>query len=397
MGVSRRQTVLLASFYGCYFAALGSWLPYWPVYLHSIGFNLQQIGWLTAIALGVKVVAPLFWGQLADRVGRYRVTIVATLLTSASFTLFFFSRDFDEMAWVTAVYNFCNSGPMALVETTTLEVVSGQDGAYGKIRRWGSVGFIVTSFGVGWLLDRTQPALLLPIIWGWLVVGAMLSLLVPQQSTTASATTTTGPAVTTPVSWSPWYHPSAPWFYLAAMAMQFSHGAYYGFMSLHLQQHGFSATAIGLLWTLGVVAEIVLMSYSSRLLGRWGIVPVLSLSLLMAVLRWSMYAMPPTWSLLLAGQLLHAFTFAAFHIASVRWIYHHSSPAARATAQAWYASLAYGVGGSLGLAAAGSLFADRGAATLFLVMACVASLGWLASRRVTDTPPVTNSSCKPRN
>ncbi|MBF0124693.1 MAG: MFS transporter [Magnetococcales bacterium] len=364
----------MASFYGCYFAALGSWLPYWPIYLHSIGFDLRQIGWLTAVALGVKVVAPLFWGYWADRSCRYTVTLVATLLTSGTFVLFFFNSDFQSLLWVTALYHFCNSGPMALVEVTTLEAVAGQGDAYGKIRRWGSVGFIVTSFGVGWLLDQTQPTLLLPIILGWLLAGVLLAIVMPKTAKSDSTTTH--------VVLSPWYHPSAGWFYWATMAMQFSHGAYYGFMSLHLQQHDFSRTAIGLLWTLGVVAEIVMMSHAPWLLNRLGVVPALSVSLLMAVLRWSMYALPPLWPLLVAGQLLHAFTFAAFHIAAVRWIYDHADPASRATAQAWYASLSYGVGGSLGLATAGYLFAETGASSLFLTMALVAALGWLASRRV---------------
>ncbi|MEO5368066.1 MAG: MFS transporter, partial [Magnetococcus sp. WYHC-3] len=175
--------------------------------------------------------------------------------------------------------------------------------------------------------------------------------------------------------------PGVRWFLLAGVLMQFSHSGYYGFFSLHLEANGFSPTAIGGLWTLGVAAEVLVMARSARLLQTLGVSALLWGSLALAALRWGIFASTLWLPLLLLGQVLHAFTFAAFHVGAVRRNHDIAAPGQRAAAQAWYSALSFGIGGGVGGVVSGLLYDALGAGAVYGCMSVAAALGVLASRR----------------
>ncbi|MBF0428112.1 MAG: MFS transporter [Magnetococcales bacterium] len=362
----------IAGFYACYFAVIGVWIPYWPLYLTNLGYGAETIGLLTALTQWIRIPGPPLWGRLADRTSRHTVIIFSCFAAFAAFCLFFFGSGLLWVVMATILYSIFHTGPLSLTDATAMELSSQRHWDYGKLRLWGSWGFILFSLGVGPLTDWGGMGFV-PITIALLLLGnAFFTLWLPRSNPVVKSET--------PVPHL-FARPDTRWFYGSALLMQFSHGGYYGFMSLHLQHQGYSLTAIGLLWAIGVFAEVGLMILSGRLLARFGVLRMLTFSLLMAALRWSLYSITIELSVLIVAQLLHAFTFAAFHIASVRRVHEIASIQERATAQGWLAALSYGAGGGLGMAISGLLFNRMGYEAMFFLMSLAALFGVMASHR----------------
>lgn len=367
----------LQGFYACNFAVLGVWIPYWPLYLSSLGYHAATIGLLLSLALAIKLLGPPLWGSLADRGSRYRVIVGTSFAAWLTSGLFFFGDNLVLLLCGTLSFSLFQNAQLSLVEATTLETIHRHGGQqanmdYGRIRLWGSWGFILLALGLGPLIDVWHISLVPWVLSLLLLASALLSLALPQAEIRPPQKESS-PGL--------FEQPSVRWFYLTALLMQFSHGAYYGFMSLHLESDGFSGTAIGFFWTVGVVAEVFLLRHSGPLLIRFGVSQILIGSIFLAMVRWSLYTIPPTWPILLVGQCLHAFTFGAFHVAAVRRTFEMAPHARRSTAQAWYTALSYGLGGGLGILICGHLYDKIGGEALFMLMAGSATLGILAANR----------------
>lgn len=341
--------------------------------MSSLGHPPEDIGLLIALALAIKLFGPPIWGPLADRGSRRLVLIGTSFAAWISSWLFFLSDTLSILIIGALLYSFFQNAQLSLVEATTLETVDRYAGDYGKIRLWGSWGFIVLAFGLGLATDIWGLSLVPWVLTLLLMGSAFISLTLPEAESKPAKNAKNNL----------FSKPSVRWFYATCLLMQFSHGTYYGFMSIHLANYGFSRTAIGMLWALGVISEVFLMSHSKNLLSYFGVSRVISLSLFLALVRWSLYATPPWWPFLILGQILHAFTFGSFHIASVRRTFEMAPLASRATAQAWYSALSFGLGGGVSLLLSGYLYEKVGAELLFVLMAFMASLGLLTANRAT--------------
>ncbi|MBF0271619.1 MAG: MFS transporter [Magnetococcales bacterium] len=365
----------IAGFYACYFAVVGVWIPYWPLHLASLGYGAQSIGLLTALSQWIRIPAPPLWAAWADRGSRNTVILATCVGALGSFCLFFVDSGPLWILAVTVVYSIFHTGPLALTDATAMELAVAHRWDYGQLRLWGSWGFILCSLGVGPLSDRV----------GLEVVPVVIALLLG-----ATVLCATGmPRMPVPRGeriplTTLFARHDVRWFYFSAAMMQFSHGGYYGFMSLHLQQHDFNRTTIGLLWAVGVLAEVLLMNRSQAILARFGVARLLTFSLLVATIRWTLYATTTEIILLACAQLLHGFTFGTFHVSSVRRVHDFAPPRARATAQGWLSALSYGMGGGLGMALSGVIFQRFGHAAMFLTLALAALIGTLASQRAAN-------------
>ncbi|MBF0614889.1 MAG: MFS transporter [Magnetococcales bacterium] len=362
----------LIGFYATYFAVVGVWIPYWPLHLTSLGVTPQTIGLLTALTQWMRIPAPPGWGYVADRGSRYNVVVLTCTGSLVSFGLFFLDTRLDWILGVTILYSLFHAGPLALTDATAMELSVKHHWDYGQLRLWGSWGFILCSLGLGPISDQLGLQTIPMVILLLLLANLLCALRLPRTPNHAGQHT----SIRTLFA-----RADVKWFYFSATLMQFSHGGYYGFMSLHLQQHGFSRTLIGLLWAVGVVAEVVLMSRSRTLLDRVGVTRLLTFSLLLAAVRWSVYATTTEWIWLGAAQLLHAFTFGAFHVASIRRVHDLAPIQARGTAQGWLGALSYGLGGGVSMALSGLVLERFGHETMFAMLALAALFGTLASWR----------------
>lgn len=364
----------LSGFYFFYFAALGALVPFWGLYLQDLGYTPLAIGQLMAIIMGTKLVAPNIWGWIADHTG-YRMPIVrlASLLSVIVFLGVFWAEGFWQLALVMSLFTFFWNASIPLAEAVTFNHLGTQLHRYASIRLWGSIGFILTVAALGKALEWTDTGLVPQVVLA-IFVGIWLSSLVMPEAGAVHHEDQGGHILRLVL------RPEVLAFFFACFMMQASHGAYYAFYSIYLQDHGYSKTLIGGLWALGVVIEVLVFLVMHHLLQRFGARRVLMASLALGVLRWLLIGAFPDWLwLLVFAQLLHAATFGSFHASSIHLVHHYFIGRYQGRGQALYSSLSYGAGGAAGSLLSGYLWADSGPMFTFGVSAGASLLGLLAA------------------
>lgn len=366
----------LSGFYFFYFAALGVLVPYWGLYLQWQGFNAQEIGELTAIFLGARIVAPNIWGWVADHHGqRMKIVRATSLISIIIFSAILFNNSYLWIAVVMLFFSFFWNATLPQFEANTLQHLGQQSHHYSKIRLWGSIGFIVTVTVLGMLFEtisvEAMPiALIITLTGMWLI-----SLSVPE-STIEHLNDDPRPL----------RHllkqPAVLAFFTICFLSLLSHGPYYTFYTIYLEQHGYNRTLIGQLWALGVVAEIVVFLLMHHWLPRFGIRLVLIVSLILSTLRWLVIGFfPDNLTLLLFAQLLHAASFGSFHAAGIAWVHRHFIGKNQARGQALYSSAGFGAGGVLGSLLSGYLWVSPGPTMTFLMAAAMTFIATLIAIR----------------
>jgi MFS transporter, PPP family, 3-phenylpropionic acid transporter len=358
----------LALFYFAFFVYAGVYVAYFPAYLAWRGLGAAEIAWVIALPPFVRVIAPPAWGWLADRSGWQRgIVVLSCVANTACFALMPLAAGFGAIAWLIAGTSALAAAAMPLVETITLGALAGRAGGYGPIRLWGSIGFIVAVLAGGaWLDLRSVEALPAALaLCSALCVAAALCLPAGARHAAAQA----APLVVSR---------AAQAVLAAGFCMSLAHGALYAFLTLHLQAEGYSGAAIGLFWTVGVLAEIVVFLYLPALFRRFALSAILMASFACAVLRFLaigwLSALP---AVLLCAQLLHAATFGSFHAASVAAIHRVFPAAAHARGQTLFSSVCYGAGAAVGALLAGWAWEAAGPGLAFSLSAAAALVGLL--------------------
>jgi len=354
----------LSSFYLCYFATLGAFIPYWSLYLKENGFNPAEIGQLSALLVGTKIIAPNLWGWIGDHTRKnLRIIRWTSFFAALLFAGFLAIHSYMEFAWLTIGFSFFWNAPLPLYEATTLSHLQAEAHRYSRIRLWGSVGFILTVVGVGKLLD-SQPILLLPIMITGLLAFTWLTTLVTPESRSVSHDH--NPARIASII----KKPEVLAFLLVYILVQFAHAPYYVFYSIYLKEHLYSTTTTGLLWSLGVIAEIVLFLFMKGLLKRYSLRGILLTSLIFAILRWVLIGgYVENLGLLIFAQLLHAATFGGTHIAAIHFVHRFFDHQHQAKGQALYHSLSFGLGGMLGSLFSGQYWEPLGSHAIYSIAA----------------------------
>lgn len=358
----------LSGFYFFYFATLGVFLPYWSLYLKDIGFNAVQIGEMSALMVGTKIVAPNIWGWIADHTGRsLRVIRVSSFFAACFFAGYFFDQSYIWFALVTLLFSFFWNASLPQFEAVTLFHLKENSHRYSHIRLWGSVGFIVTDLMVGYCLDFFSLALL-PMVILPLLVGIWLSALItPEIRATPHAND---------------HHrvmhilakPEILAFFAVYMLLQMSHGPYYVFYSIFLSDYRYTSAETGGLWALGVIAEVGLFLVMHFFLRRFRLRSILLFSLYFSFCRWLMIAwgVQNLW-IMVTAQILHAVSFGSSHIAAIHLVHHYFGGRHQGKGQALYSSMSFGLGAMLGSLISG-FYWDRYGGTMVFTAAAVISL-----------------------
>lgn len=359
----------LSGFYFFYFASLGALLPFWGLYLKNRGFSPAEIGELMAVVMATKLIAPNIWGWIADHSGR-RMPIVrlASLLSVITFAGVFYVTGYWDLALVMMLFSFFWNASLPQFEAVTMSYLGDRIREYSRIRLWGSIGFILAVVGLGYFVDELGIGLV-PQVVLWLYVGILLnSLVVPERGAVI-------PQHEQESIIQVLKRPEILAFLAACFLMQASHSAYYAFYSIFMEQHGYSSSAIGQLWALGVIAEVLIFLVMHRMLEHWGARLVLFASLVIAVVRWILVgSAPETLILVLLAQTMHAATFGTFHAAAIHLVHHYFVGRHQGRGQALYSSISFGAGGAFGSLLSGYLWTSISPVSIFWVAAGYAGL-----------------------
>jgi MFS transporter, PPP family, 3-phenylpropionic acid transporter len=358
-----------------YFACLGFFNPYAPLWFQSLGFSTLAIGTIVSLQSWTRVFAPYAWSWFGDHSGhRVRLMRLAAIGALAGALALWGTRSYAAVAVATVVIFGFNAGIVPLSEAALsrhLQTAQGMDaGRYGRVRVWGSIGFIVTVLAGGWTLEAagisTFPYLV-ALLYAALL-GATLRL--PDTRDTAHHDEPAQPI------WPMLRQPEVAWFFVSVFFTVLAHTSAYAFLSLYMVSLGYGKAAVGGLWAMSVVFEIVFFWYQGHWFDRLSPRGWLKLASAIAALRFAATAGAAQWVIVLAvAQASNAITFAGHHAACTAILHRHFPGRLRGRGQALYATLGYGLSGVIGGVGGGWLISAYGFPAAFWAGTVAALLG----------------------
>ncbi len=360
----------LSIFYLFFFSALGSFVPYWSLYLEYLKFSPAEIGELMAIAMASKIIAPYLWGWLADHSGqRIQIIRFTAFLSALVFAGIFIQQDYYWVALVMACFGFFWNACLPLFEGLTLNYLGDNTVEYSHIRIWGSIGFIIAVVSLPFAFNLYSYGIIPIILFICLILMTLATFLVADKSYPITSYSQKN-------IWEMTRQPIVIAFLVVCTLQVASHGTYYTFFSIYLKDHGYSSEMIGWMWALGVIAEIILFMVMHRILKRYNAGILLALALLGTALRWLLlaYYVDIFWILLLV-QILHAISFGLFHAAAIHLVHDLFPEQLQSRGQALYAGLCFGIGGVVGNLLSGYGWESIGAIDTFLLSGVIALAG----------------------
>jgi len=360
----------LAAFYFAYFAHAGAFVPYFTLWLAARELTAAQIAVVMAMPQVARIFAPALWGWLADRSGAGRaIVLFSGMALVVGYLALHAVHAFTGVALVMLALSVLAAGALPIVEMITFSTLEGRSGQYGPVRLWGSIGFILGVLGLGAWLDHRPVATVLDWVLALAVISFMVSFALPTIATPPPARE--GVRLGAVIRRS-----DVIAFFGACFCMSVAHGAMYAFYSIYLEASGYPKTLIGALWTLGVVAEILVFLCLPQILRQFGLRGLLLASFVCAAARflaigWGAGSL----AVLVAAQLLHAATFGTFHAAAVAAVHRFFPGALAARGQALYSSIGFGLGGAVGILLAGWTWEALGPAPSFTISAAFGLAG----------------------
>ena len=349
----------LSGFYFFYFASLGVLVPYWSLYLKSLGYSSLTIGSLVAILPATKLIAPYIWGWLADHTRRSMLIIrLSSILSLLCFLLVFVDQQLWWLMVAMFLFSFFWNATLPQFEAMTLNHLGDDAHKYSMVRLWGSLGFIVIAVLMGDLIDGYGEGSIPQVVLACFILISVTSFMVPEKLNTPHP------------DHSPIWHvirqPKVLAFLIACFLMLFSHGPYYTFYTIYLEEHGYSSQIIGILWAVGVIAEVVIFLLMHHLLPVFGARKLLLFSFALTTLRWLLIGFyVDNLTILFAAQLIHAFSFGVFHAVGISLVHDYFTGSHQGRGQALYSSVSFGAGVAAGSLVSGLVWDGLGAAWLF--------------------------------
>jgi PPP family 3-phenylpropionic acid transporter len=352
------------------FLFLGGYGNFFPLWLGDLGWSDPSIGWLEAMRYACLLIFPLLWGRLADRWGdSVRTLKWVTFGSAVAFLPVLVLGDVLGLTITLFLFFAFRVGLVPNTDSVTISHVSHTGGEYGKIRVWGSAGFIIGGFLLGFLIDRFGRDVVpvpLAILLGltWLVTVRMA----PERRSESLTKGRRRGALEL------LRDPRLKALYLITFLSRLASQGLFAFLPLHLQALGVSDALMPLYWSAGVVSEIVLIRAAPRLFSSWSNRAVLGLCLIACVAQYALTSIVEDRWVLLLVMVLHGLTFGVWYVTSVLHIGEVADPSERSTAQGLFQMVGFGLGGILSSVAAGYLYQAGQGRLLFGVAAVLAVL-----------------------
>ena len=363
------------SFFFLYFAYVGLVSPYASLFFLDRGFSVIEIAVLMSMLQITRIVGPFSWGWLSDYLSdRIRIIRFCACLAAVTFLCIFFLHSYIAFfIWMFALHTILSS-LMPLGESATVHALfkdNSFDKRYGRLRLWGSIGFIAMVLFAGELFQR-KGIELYPIVGAVILIFLALVTFRLHEPKMERRKMVKGELLIV------LFNPDVRWFLLSGFFMIFAHAALYVFYSLYLADLGYDKFQIGLFWALGVGAEVIFFYFQSKVLSRLDAEVILQIAFGIGVFRFILIAFfPVTWVLILA-QLMHAGTFGAHHSAATKLLQRWFTGPLQARGQALMATVSYGLGGTLGGLVAGWLWEAAQPRNVFVMAALACGLAGMA-------------------
>ncbi|MEO3474689.1 MFS transporter [Roseomonas sp. CAU 1739] len=339
------------------FGAVGVMMPFIPPLMAAAGLSAGQVGGVLATGAAVRLVAGPVGGRVADALGRPRAVMAGgALIAALAACLYGIAQDLPGLLAANLLMAMGFASVVPLGDALALRAAREEGWDYGRVRALGSVAFIITAGAGGWLAERAGAGSVAWLLAGAMATAGLAALAVPVARVPARRG---GGAFRAVVAL-----PEFRRILLVAGLIQGSHAAYYAFGSIHWEQAGVPATVIGLLWSWSVVAEVALFAWGRGLADRLGPRGLALVAAGAGLIRWGITAQTVALPALVVAQALHALTFGAMHLATMRVMQQAIPPAVAGTAQTL---LAAGIGAVMMVATllAGQAYAVFGAAVFW--------------------------------
>jgi len=367
------------SFFFLYFAYVGLVSPYASLFFLERGFNVIEIAVLMSMLQITRIVGPFSWGWLSDYLSN-RVGIIrfcACLAALVFVCIFFLNSYVAFFVWMFVLHTILSS-LMPLGESATVHALfkdNSFDKRYGRLRLWGSIGFIAMVLVAGEVFQR-QGIELYPIVGMIVLILLALITFLLHEPKMERRKMVKGELLVV------LFNPDVRWFLLSGFFMIFAHAALYVFYSLYLSNLGYNKFQIGLFWALGVFAEVIFFYFQSKVLSRLDAEVVLQASFGVGVVRFALIALYPLTPVLIFAQILHAGTFAAHHSAATKLLQRWFTEPLQARGQALMATISYGLGGTLGGLCAGWIWDTFQPRDVFVMSALACGLAGMAIQKL---------------
>ncbi|MDY0361250.1 MAG: MFS transporter [Desulforegulaceae bacterium] len=357
--INNKNKLNISVQYFIYFSILGVFLPYFNLYCHKIGFSGFEIGAISSLKTFSTIIFPLLWGFFADKFSiRKKIFIIVNLMSSIFWGLFIFTTDYYFMMVVMFFYSLFHAPIVSFLETFTVEILGKDKNNYGKIRLWGSIGFVISVFSTGYISDKIGIFSVVYMIFSGSLIHFFLSFKIPETEKEKKQINS--------FDFSFILKPQTVLFLLASVLMLGSHAPYYAFFSIYLSDLGLQNTFIGISWAIAVFAEITMMHQSGFIFKKISPGKVLVFSMFAASLRWFVLFYFQSSLIILLSQILHCFSYATFHMASILYIDELTPEGRKTTGQALNNALTYGLGLMAGNLLSGYFYDSAGGQILFL-------------------------------
>jgi len=332
---------LLSLFYFFYFSIIAVHIIFMPKVLSQLGYIPLEIGIIFATAPLVRFAIPFAFMRHFQLTKQMFHTALLILFSSA-LLFFYFRLNFYGLLLANIGLGIGLALVLPFMEVLALQRIG--KSAYGKVRLWGSIGFILVSLLLVKLLNTPINAFLFLMattlftaITGYIAARGTHQ---PKNQEIRS-------------SWRK-LHINEYWLWGGLILMQVSFGAFYNFFTIYETERGITLNTTIWLWSFGVIIEIFMLYFQAPLM-RKNLLTILQLCSAITVIRWLLlFAFPTVVPLLFFAQALHAFSFALFHSAAISYLfqtYHNKQ-----LTQQFFLGTSYGLGGFIGSLIAGVVY-----------------------------------------
>ena len=368
-----KSYINLSSFYFFYFATLGAFLPFWPLYLNYKNFTPYEIGIITGAMIGTKIIAPNLWGWVADKTGlRHRVIQFGAFSCFVIFTFTSSIESFSSMLTLIFFFSFFWNASLPQFEVVTMNTLGSSYNKYSQIRLWGSFGFILSVLSLSFLTNKYGIHIVPTCILAFLFFTFVTTVFINNSSTNPETHNNSLMSIV--------FKPAVIGILVSCFLMQLSHGPFYAFFAIYLSENNYNINLIGFIWSLGVIAEILIFMKISSWIPKYGLQNLFVISFLFASSRWLLISFfPENIIVVVIATLFHAVTYGMYHAVSISLIHEYFTGELQGRGQALYSSVSFGLGGSIGSFYSGYFWESSGGSTVYLYASLFAFIGFIVA------------------